>query len=234
MKRTIVIGDVHGCVDEARDLLDAVGPSAEDRVIFAGDLVDRGPDSRGAVELAMQFESILGNHEETHLARRHSAPHKLSPDHARTRSVLGPEHFDWLATLPLSIRLPEHDAIVVHAGLYPGTSFDAQDPYHLLHIQCVDGASRKSHWPSRAPAGTRFWASDWSGPERVIFGHTVVDAAFVHPFAAAIDTGCVYGRALTALVLPEWRLVSVPSRQPPSAHKRVAAYEILPGVRCYS
>lgn len=234
MNRTIVIGDVHGCLDEARDLLDVVGPSAGDRVIFTGDLVDRGPDPRGAVELAMQFESILGNHEENHVARRKSAAHKLSPEHLRTRSQLGDEHYAWFRALPLVIRLPEHQAAIVHAGVYPGTPLASQDPYHLLHIQCIDGTSKKSHWPSRAPAGTHFWASTWTGPERIIFGHTVVDAPYVGPFTAAIDTGCAYGGALTALVLPEWKLVSVPSRQTPKKPPRVATFEVLPGVRCYS
>lgn len=234
MNRTIVIGDVHGCTAEAKDLLQKIGPSREDRVIFTGDLVDRGPDPRGAVELAMQFESILGNHEETHLARRRSAPHKLTPDHLRTRSSLGDEHYDWMARLPHIIDLPEHEALVVHAGLFPNRLIDEQDPYHLLHIQCIDGRNRKSYWPSKAPPEATFWANGWRGPERVIFGHTVVDHAFVSDFAAAVDTGCAHGGALTALILPEWTFVSVPSRQRHGADDRIASYEIMPGVRCYS
>ena len=44
--RTIVIGDLHGCYDEAIELLTKVGATSSDRVIFAGDLVDRGPNPR--------------------------------------------------------------------------------------------------------------------------------------------------------------------------------------------
>ena len=54
MSRTIVIGDLHGCHDEALDLLDALHVTSSDRVIFAGDLVDRGPKPRECVELAMK------------------------------------------------------------------------------------------------------------------------------------------------------------------------------------
>ena len=234
MNRTFIIGDLHGCVHEARDLLDKLGPSPQDRVIFTGDLVDRGPDPAGCVELAARFESILGNHEENHLARRFSAPHKLSPEHLRTRASLGEAHYQFLSGLPLFIRLPEHQAVVVHAGVFPGRSIEQQDSYHLLHLQNTNGRDKKSFWPSKAPADTSFWAERWQGPERIIFGHTVVAEPFVHKFAAAVDTGCAYGGRLTALVLPEWEFVSVPSRQSAKKPGRVALYEILPGVRCFS
>ena len=49
-KRTIVIGDLHGCQDEALELLDSLAVTVKDRVIFAGDLVDRGPKRRECVE----------------------------------------------------------------------------------------------------------------------------------------------------------------------------------------
>jgi predicted phosphodiesterase len=91
MKRTVVIGDLHGCFEEALDLLDAAQASACDRIIFAGDLVDRGRKPRECVELAMKYESVLGNHEENHLARRTSTDAKLSPDHLRTRRALADE-----------------------------------------------------------------------------------------------------------------------------------------------
>lgn len=214
------------------DLLEAVGPSKGDRVIFVGDLVDRGPAPRECVELAMKHECVLGNHEEKHLGTRHKPASSLSPDHARTRALLGKEHLDWFATLPTRIALVEHGAVVVHAGVMPGVPMAGQDPYHLLHAQCVAPPERKSYWPSRAPATHRFWASLWTGPERVIFGHTVLDRAFVGEHAAGIDTGCVHGGPLTAVVLPEWRLVSVPSRQRVS--RSLPRFPILPGVQAFS
>ncbi len=239
MRRTVVIGDLHGCFEEALDLLELVGPTAGDRIVFAGDLVDRGPAPRECVELAMQHECVLGNHEEKHLQQRRRAESALLPDHARTRSMLGNEHFDYFASLPKRIDLPEHGAVVVHAGVLPGVPIAEQDPYHLLHAQCVAPPERKSYWPSKAPSTHKFWAALWTGPEHVIFGHTVVERAFVGEHASGIDTGCAYGGALTALVLPEWRLVSVPSRQP--KRDRPARYEVLPpgprhtsGVHCFS
>jgi diadenosine tetraphosphatase ApaH/serine/threonine PP2A family protein phosphatase len=234
--RTIVIGDLHGCHDEALDLLDLLAVGSGDRVIFAGDLVDRGPRRRECVELARRHEAILGNHEENHLNLRRRSPEQLKPDHAETRRALEPEHLEWFATLPLFIRLPEANAVVVHAGVLPGASIERQLPHTLLHAQCVSPPATKSYWPSKAPTGWRFWTNHWQGPERVIFGHTVLDKPLVTPWAVGIDTGCVHGGRLSAVVLPEWRIVSVPARKDYHGPKGtgIARYEVMDGVYCYS
>ncbi|MBZ4399646.1 metallophosphoesterase [Myxococcus sp. AS-1-15] len=232
--RTIVIGDLHGCHDEALELLAKVGATSSDRVIFAGDLVDRGPKRRECVELAMRHEAILGNHEETTLQQRHRAAERLNPDHLETRQVLEPEHYEWMARLPHYLRLPEHNAVVVHAGMMPGLPVEAQAPYHLLHAQCIQPPAKKSYWPSKAPAGWTFWTHHWKGPERVIFGHTVFDQPLVTEHAVGIDTGCVYGRSLTAVVLPTWELVSVPARKTYRGGKDVAKFPVHGDVCVYS
>ena len=212
MSRVIVIGDLHGCYDEAIELLDRVAACASDRVVFAGDLVDRGPKRRECVELAMRHESILGNHEEKHLQQRRRPDDRLQPDHLETRRALGPEHLDWFARLPKVLRLPEHGAAVVHAGALPDVPLEKQDPYHLLHAQCVLPPERKSYWPSKAPSDHLFWTHWWRGPERLIFGHSVLSKPLVTEFAVGIDTGAVHGHSLTAVILPDWEIVSVPAR----------------------
>lgn len=277
-QRTIVVGDLHGCHDEALDLLDKLAVTSSDRVIFAGDLVDRGPKPRECVELAMRHEAILGNHEEKHLQQRRRDASKLSPDHLRTREALDDAHYAWLAKLPLWLRLPEANAVVVHAGVLPGRPIEDQLPHTLLHAQCISpmrcpaegreraaeasalverrligptlaeaasAASRqpdtrqgtKSFWPSKAPPEFTFWTNHWRGPERVIFGHSVLDRPLVTEHAVGIDTGCVHGLALTAVVLPDWALVSVPAREAwwgPKGGERVARFEVQAGVRCFS
>jgi len=225
MQRTIIIGDLHGCYDEAALLLDRLTVTESDRVIFAGDLIDRGPKPRECVELAMRYECILGNHEEKHIQQ--------SDHHPETRRELRSEHYEYFAKLPTFIRLPDHGAVVVHAGVMPNVAIEAQDAYHLLHAQCVRPPERKSYWPSKAPATHTFWTNHWRGPERVIFGHTVVDRPLVLPSAVGIDTGCVFGGTLTALVLPGWHIVSVPSKQP-KREGRVGRYRIHGDVHAFS
>jgi hypothetical protein len=232
--RTIVIGDLHGCYDEAIELLVKVGATSSDRVIFAGDLVDRGPNPRECVELAMRHEAIQGNHEEKHIQQRRRPDDRLAPSHLETRRALEPEHIDYMAQLPLYIRLPEYNAVVVHAGVMPGKSIEDQDPYHLLHAQCIQPPDKKSYWPSKAPVTHTFWTHHWKGPERVIFGHTVFDRPLVTEHAVGIDTGCVYGRSLTAVVLPTWELVSVPARRQHRGGKDVALFPVHGDVSVFS
>jgi hypothetical protein len=234
MGRTIVIGDLHGCYEEALELLNSLSVGTSDRVIFAGDLVDRGPKPRECVELAMQHECILGNHEERHLQQQHRVSLLLSADHLATRNALTDRHYEYLAKLPPILRLPEFNAAVVHAGAFPGIALEAQEPRHLLHIQNIKPPGKKSYWPSKAPADYTFWTNFWTGPERLIFGHSVLSAPLVTPFAVGIDTGAVFGRGLTAVVLPEWKIVTIPTRDYAGSHKRNGHYPIHGEITAFS
>ena len=72
MSRTIVIGDVHGCSEELRSLLRACDHQASDKVVFVGDLVAKGPDSRGVLAIVRELsaQSVLGNHDARVLEHR--------------------------------------------------------------------------------------------------------------------------------------------------------------------
>ena len=105
----------------------------------------------------------------------------------------------------------DHDHLVVHAGLVPGVPLDDQEPEHLLNLRSITPEGR----PSKKLDGTP-WAALWRGPDHVVFGHDAVRGLQRHPHATGLDTGCVYGNALTALVLEagaDPRLVSVQARR---------------------
>lgn len=212
MKRTIVIADLHGVYDEALELLDKCQVTSNDRVIFLGDLIDRGFKRWQCIELAMQHESILGNHEEKHLFYRDHPNVEMKPDHAKTWHELSDRHLDYFESLPLYIKLPEYNAAVIHAGVLPNIPIEKQSKQTLLHCQNIKPPNPKSYWPSKAPSDYQFWTNYWKGPERVIFGHTVFNKPLITEWAVGIDTGCVFGHQLTAVILPDWEIVSVPAR----------------------
>src|SRR5262252_8786732 len=70
--RTVIVGDVHGCAGELATLLDRIGFTSGDRLIFVGDLVARGPDSLGVLDIARRTGAIIvrGNHEQKLLSWR--------------------------------------------------------------------------------------------------------------------------------------------------------------------
>ena len=72
------------------------------------------------------------------------------------------------------------------------------------------------NWPSRVPPeekdAWRFWTNLWDGPERIIFGHSVLDRPLVTDRVVGIDGGACFGRELWAFILPDNVVVSVPGR----------------------
>lgn len=209
--RTLIIGDVHGCLDEVHALLARCDRTPEDRVVLVGDLVAKGPDSVGVVRWAREsgVAAVLGNHD-AHVLRAHHGESDVRPRHRAIAEALAPADLAWLEGLPLWLRLgdvgTETPHVVVHGGLVPGVALERQEREHLLNLRSITPDGR----PSKRLDGTP-WAALWPGPEHVVFGHDAVRGLQRHPFATGLDSGCVYGRELTALVLPSRALVSVPA-----------------------
>lgn len=213
--RTLFIGDVHGCAEELDRLLEACDWRAgRDRVVLVGDLVAKGPDSAGVVRRAREhgFHAVQGNHDahvvrfRNGLARQGKRP---SPEHQQVLDTLSDADFAWLEALPLWLRFPELNVLAVHAGLVPGVPLEAQAPDELRNLRSIaqDGT------PSKRVDGGAPWASVWKGPETIVFGHDALRGLQRWPHARGLDSGCVYGKHLTAWVLPEDRLVQVPARR---------------------
>jgi len=163
--RTIVIGDVHGCLDEFRELLKLLSFSkGRDRLVSVGDLVDRGPDSVGCVRFARECGAtvVMGNHEEKHIRwRKHEAVRKITgkknpmrpfpPERAAENAAFTDEEMEWMANLPMTLNL-ENGMVVVHGGLEPMFSFEDQKK-GVLRVRFVDETGKFVGWKkgSRTP-----------------------------------------------------------------------------------
>jgi hypothetical protein len=213
--RTFVIGDVHGCVDELDRLLEKIAPVEGDTVAMVGDLVNKGPDSLGVLKLCRQIgaQAVLGNHDDLVLraiaAHRRDETGDLSEAVLKVAKKIDDEHAAWLAAQPLYRELRGVGAIVVHAGMVPGVAPAAQQRGHLLTMRSIQADGT----PSKRIEDGVPWASLWTGPEHVVFGHDAVRGLQEWPYATGIDSGCVYGKRLTAIELPSRRLVSVSARK---------------------
>jgi serine/threonine protein phosphatase 1 len=207
MSRCIIVGDIHGCWEELKRLLEACGRRPEDEVVSVGDMVDRGPDPVEVVRFFMQdgnAAALLGNHEDKHVRVRAG---ELVPGAAQeiTRHLMGDfydEALDWFETLPLT--LVRHGHFVAHAGVLPGTPLDRQPRSALLRA--------KMPWMTSIfdETSPRWWER-YDGTTPVAYGHSVEADVLVRNNTWGIDTGACRGGKLSALVLPERQIVQVAS-----------------------
>src|SRR4051812_1082123 len=151
--RTLVIGDVHGCLDELRALVARAGLTADDAIVFVGDLVAKGPDSAGVVAWARErgAAAVLGNHDD-HVLQARAGAAGAKEQHLRVAAALTDADADWLAARPLWHRVTGGDEthVVIHGGMVAGVPVDKQEREHLLAMRSVTADGR----PSKRIEGT--------------------------------------------------------------------------------
>lgn len=149
MQRTLVIGDIHGCLAPLEHLWAAVDPGPEDRVVFIGDYVDRGPDSKGVIDFLLALPSDLdvtflsGNHEEKFFLARideTELAHWLQAwGGGATLESYGPGGFDdvpeahWKFLREARPYVETDTHLIVHANLEPDVPLELQLPFALIH-----------------------------------------------------------------------------------------------------
>lgn len=232
-----VIGDVHGCLSELLTLMTdlgydlrrdgegrAVGATHPDgrRAVFVGDLVDRGPDSPGVLRLVMGMVAegsalcVSGNHE-AKLARALQG-RKVTVSHGleTTLEQLDAEPPEFRASAAAFVDgliahyvLDEGRLVVAHAGLkesYHGRASGRVRSFALYGD--TSGETDEFGLPVRYP-----WAEEYRGQAMVLYGHTPVPSPEWINNTMCLDTGCVFGGALTALRYPEREVVQVPAER---------------------
>ena len=232
-----VIGDVHGCRSELEALLARLGYVVERdgqgravdashpdgrRVVFVGDLVDRGPDTPGVLRLAMGMTAaghalaVPGNHEHKLVRALDGARVQVSHGLETTLAQLAgePDAFraavrDWCYDLVSHLVLDDGRLVVAHAGLkeaYHGRASGRVRSFALYGD--TTGETDEFGLPVRYP-----WARDYRGRAMVLYGHTPTPEPEWVNNTMCLDTGCAFGGHLTALRYPEKEVVQVPAEQ---------------------
>lgn len=237
-----IIGDIHGCYKELCHLLNELGyvnrgetyfHPLERKLIFLGDLTDRGPASLKVINLVyhlvMEHEQaiyvpgnhcnklyryFLGNNVKIQHGLETTVQEYTSLNH-RDQAHIKRKFMSLYETAPLYLQLQHLNLIVAHAGIkeeYIGRE-DSQVKTFVLYGD-ITGESDHKGRPIR-----RDWAQDYDGDRLIVYGHTPVLEPRQVNNTINIDTGCVFGNTLTAIRLPENELYSVPSKQPFSTEK---------------
>lgn len=209
--RCIIVGDIHGCIEELQDLLVAVNyQHGKDNIFVVGDQVTKGPASQEVAQFMRELGACCsrGNNDDLALAaywawrRGEEVPDKFA-------FVAGLTEADvkFLSQLPFSVSLPEYGVIIVHAGLVPLVPLWHQQLWAVCSMRVLflgaDGVWRPFDGEKTpTPIGSLPWAQCWGGPQHVVFGHDSKRMLQLERFATGIDTSCCSGGALTACVLP--------------------------------
>ena len=212
--RRLIVGDIHGCADELAELLFRFRfMPGHDRLFSVGDVVGKGPKAREALELLHQFDAriTLGNHEQ-HLLDAAALPAaRRTPRHSRYLESLGPDRDLWLgriAAWPLYIEEP--DLLIVHAGLEPGVDHPSRMRREVLtRIRTWDGRGDDLDRQGIDPP----WFECVPAGKTVVFGHWAERGLVDLPRFKGLDTGCVYGRELTAWCPEEKRFHHIAARK---------------------
>jgi serine/threonine protein phosphatase 1 len=192
--RLLAFGDIHGCRDQLHELLAQVKPTPADRLVFLGDYIDRGPESAGVIDDLLQLRErfpssvfLRGNHEEMLLdvlaggdlitflfngGDRTIASYRASDEWPPST-----KHIAFFDSLPAFYATGQF--IFVHAGLRPGVAMEDQRSADLLWIR------------------GDFLNCAFSWGKTVVFGHTPRPEPLFEVERIGLDTGCVYGGALT-------------------------------------
>ncbi|MFE3291534.1 polynucleotide kinase-phosphatase [Rhodococcus sp. NPDC059234] len=244
-----VIGDIHGCRSELETLLGALGyevlrdeygravdavPPSGRTAVFVGDYVDRGPDSPGVLRLVMGMVAaghalaVPGNHENKLVkalrGRKVSLTHGLESTFEQLAGES--EEFrrqvaEFCDGLVAHLVLDEGRLVVAHAGLKQEYHNRASGRVRSFALYGeTTGETDEFGLPVRYP-----WAEDYRGDAVVLYGHTPVPDVRWVGNTACLDTGCVFGGALTAMRYPEREVVSVPAERewyPPAKPLRLS------------
>jgi len=223
--KSYVIGDVHGCLPELTALVEFLPLERGDTVVFLGDYIDRGHDSRGVVDYLLALRGrgeqetvfLRGNHEDMMLSfmglsGNHGDAFLLNGgvatlasygvtapagrpgpgDGQRLLEALPPDHVEFFLRLEPWYFMD--DFLCVHAGVNPQRSWEDQVGEELIWIR---------HEFITNPHGLS---------RTVLFGHTPMkDVFFNLPYKIGLDTGLVYGNALSCLETTERTLYQVRS-----------------------
>jgi serine/threonine protein phosphatase 1 len=207
------IGDIHGCLDSLKQLVEKVNPNLEDKVIFLGDYIDRGPDSKGVVEFLLRFSTthkntifIKGNHEwmikkfyETRSREdwelwEYNGARKTLESYGNNIENIPIEHLKFFEKTKLYH--VEGRYLFVHGGVKPGINLSDQKAEDILWI-------RDEFIYSEKPLNGY----------TVVFGHTPMHKPLIESDKIGIDTGCVYGGSLTCLRLDDKKIFQVRCRK---------------------
>jgi hypothetical protein len=201
-KRTLFIGDIQGCYDEFVVLLAKLQyDKNNDRLFLVGDVINRGPKSKEVLNYLLknpQINVVMGNHEYHFLKWIENPDRSETSSFTRLYQQLEDEldsYINLIKSWPFFIE--ENNFIVVHAGLWPDKKPENTESELLCSMREIEFNTKKAPW-------FEFYTLE----KTVIFGHWAQRGIVDLPKVKGLDSGCVYGNALSAYILEENKIIN--------------------------
>jgi RNA ligase len=199
-RRHVIVGDIHGCLDELKQMLDELGfDPKEDVLVCVGDLVDRGPKVRETIEFVRslpRFHCTTGNHDDKFVRWAEGKNVKIANGLDKSIESFGgkpppKDVVDYLRSLPCILKTPS--GYVVHAGFDPLMVPEEQQKSDCIFMRYYGG---KTYFDSDLGV---IWHKLWpKDAPRVFFGHIPEVSNHGVPNVVPLDGGCVFGDYLKA------------------------------------
>lgn len=233
--RRAYIGDIHGDLVSFSKLHDTLKSFGVDEVWHCGDLVDRGPDPHGVIQFCIKnnVRGVLGNHDAVIIdhwksIKKHGKMSTKNADKQQTLLKITQEDVDYLLSLPVIHVFDDIHTILVHGGLHYKLEIWENQPklacrYQLINSWNTDASKwfhiHRDGTPEEElkKEGWMRWFEKWDGDYNVVFGHTVFKDVMIRTnpdtgrSCIGVDTGAVFGKKLSAIVLPDMVVVEIPN-----------------------
>lgn len=229
-RKTICIGDIHGCKVELDELLDRIEYDPKTiRLVFLGDLLHRGEHSIEVIRKVQELkvECVLANHEFWHLRFEdfeqsykktgEKNPMRRNKNKTAIHEQLSSNDLKWIKSLPAKIHLKDN-WYVVHGGCQLSVPFLDQTYETLTRCRWIDNKTglMVEDKDKKQPKGSSYWAEVWDQPYNIVIGHHGFDKPTYfknkNNTVVCIDTGCVYGGSLTAYHLEDDKFTEIKAK----------------------
>jgi bis(5'-nucleosyl)-tetraphosphatase (symmetrical) len=239
--KILIIGDVHGCLEELKMIIDEANqellPMENMKVILVGDLVGKGDFSAEVIAYVRKqgYYSVMGNHD--YAATKHfnnNSKKKIQLELEKYKWIKNLSHSDkqWLLDLPYTISITDLHTIIVHAGLVPNITLENQNLNDMIMMRNVSRSTINHPYIAHSSSDIgQGWAEIWSKSQgikcqyhaiqsqesigsgtatgkskdtkikHIYFGHDAKRGLQKYENCTGLDTGCCYGRQLSAALL---------------------------------
>ena len=217
LKRYFAIGDIHGCLDKLKQLLNLIDITDHDELIFLGDYIDRGPNSKGVIDFLLDLKGrfkkkfLRGNHEDMFLRAIKDPPawgdldlwvrnggnktmlsypfDPMNEEEIKPHQIFPDSHIEFIKQTKMYYQTNKY--IFVHAGANPLIPMKNHDTDYLLWVR------------------NEFIFDKTAWPKKVIFGHTPQEEPLITDNKIGIDTGAVSNGKLTCVELPSEKIYQI-------------------------